>query len=225
MDTLLTHLFQFFYFKGGSSAAAKGGSKAGETSKAGSSKAGDASKAGATPKAGAAAKSSAKTGAKSGASNTATNAPPPPPLGFDPGNTPVDRGQQSEIKGSFPSLDGMMGLAGMGMGGSEQKGGKSIYSYYRSDMDRSSAFYVPPSLRHRWKYHRPSRFEVGAPLPQDGFKPSGSEGGSDAAAGSEGGGSPHTLQGMPLDYFPNPLDPPMYKTTTMDDGVIGGDGE
>jgi hypothetical protein len=68
-------------------------------------------------------------------------------------------------------------------------------------------------LRHRWKYHRPSRFDVGAPLPQTGFK----------AAGSEGGGSEsgvHNLQGMPLDYFPTPLDPPTYATEKMEDGVI-----
>jgi hypothetical protein len=114
---------------------------------------------------------------------------------------------------------GMAG--GLGGGGTEQKGGKPVYSYYRSDMDRQSPYYVPPSLKHRWKYQQPSRFDVGAPLPQDGFK---AGGGAEARAGGEGGGSPHNLQGMPLDFFPTPLDPPMYETTKMDDGEIGGSG-
>ena len=63
----------------------------------------------------------------------------------------------------------------------EEKGGKPIYTYHRSDMDRESPLYIPPSLRQRWRVRFPSRFEVGSPLPQDGFKPAGGEAGGEAA--------------------------------------------
>jgi hypothetical protein len=119
-------------------------------------------------------------------------------------------------------MAGMAGMAGMAMGAMggdmEEKGGKPIYTYHRSDMDRESPLYIPPSLRQRWRVRFPSRFEVGSPLPQDGFKPAGGE------AGGEAGGSPrHTLQGMPLDFFPNPIDPPIYTETKIEDGQIGGE--
>ena len=61
-------------------------------------------------------------------------------------------------------------------------------------------------------------------MPQEGFKVAGGEGAAaaDTSAGGESGGPPHNLQGMPLDFFPTPLDPPMYKTMKMEDGEIGG---
>lgn len=234
--------------KGGSSAASKGGSKAGAAgpsdakapaggssakggAKGGESVAGVAgaasSKGGADAKAGSASKSGAKGGAATaaaapGAASAATAAPPP----FDPGVSPTDRSAQQEVAGSYPTLDSMAGMAGMAgmamgaMGGDmEEKGGKPIYTYHRSDMDRESPLYIPPSLRQRWRVRFPSRFEVGSPLPQDGFKPAGGEAGGEAA-----GGSPrHTLQGMPLDFFPNPIDPPIYTETKIEDGQIGGE--
>ena len=100
--------------------------------------------------------------------------------------------------------------------GDMQKAGQSTYSYYRSDYDRESPFFIPPSVRHRWRVQQPSRFEVGSPLPQEGFQAAGSE-----AVGAEALAQQHTLQGMPRDYFPGPIDPPVYKASKAQGAYAG----
>ena len=139
--------------------------------------------------------------------------------------TRADRGKSFSLSGDYPSLQAMNPLLMMAAGaGDTQKAGASTYSYYRSDYDRESDLYIPPSVRHRWRVQQPSRFEVGAPLPQDGFS-AGSGSGSGAGSGSpmtaEALAQQHTLQGMPRDYFPGPLDPPVYVAQKAEGAFAG----
>ena len=214
--------------KGGSSAG--GGSSGNTFSSASSAPTGGTSGAAAKSSSASSAKSSSSTAkssssaAKSSSSTGTSSMPPtqPPRMGIDLEASPTDRGRSYSIVGKYPSLQAM----NPALAGDTQKAGASTYSYYRSDYDRSSDFYIPPSVRHRWRVMQPSRFEVGAPLPQDGFQP-GAGIGSDSGSGSgsaftaEALAQQHTLQGMPRDYFPNPLDPPMYVATKAEGAFAG----
>ena len=133
-------------------------------------------------------------------------------------NSPTDRGRSYSLVGKYPSLQAMNPALLMASAGDTQKAGASTYSYYRSDYDRESDLYIPPSVRHRWRVQQPSRFDVGAPLPQDGFS-AGSESGPPATA--EALAQQHTLQGMPRDYSPGPIDPPVYVTKKAEGAFAG----
>ena len=86
-----------------------------------------------------------------------------------------------------------------------------VAQYHRSDYDRDSIYYIPPSVRNRWRVHRPSRMAVGMPLAQVGSTQVQKE----KIAAWEKGDPPLNEDAMPADFFPNPIDPPAYKTVSM----------
>ena len=71
-------------------------------------------------------------------------------------------------------------------------GGKETQRYYRSDLEESSEYFIPTASRKSWTFHRPSRYDIGKPLPQ---------------AETSGQKGP---DGMPSDIFSSPLNPPVY---------------
>ena len=89
---------------------------------------------------------------------------------------------------------------------------ESIYKYRRSDLDRDSELYIPASLRNRWKLYLPSRMAVGMPLAQEGNENVAAE----TIQKWEAGKTPLNLNGVPMDFFPNPIDPPNYKSEQLD---------
>ena len=74
---------------------------------------------------------------------------------------------------------------------------KDLYAYHRSDLDPKSPFFIPPSVRTRWKFVRPSRFETGIPLAQSGSEAVSQE----EVKQWEGGLPPTQKQGMPADFL------------------------
>ena len=89
---------------------------------------------------------------------------------------------------------------------------ESMYKYRRSDLDRESELYIPASLRNRWKLYLPSRMAVGMPLAQEGNENVAAE----TIQKWEAGKTPLNLNGVPMDFFPNPIDPPNYKSEQLD---------
>ncbi len=94
-----------------------------------------------------------------------------------------------------------------------------IYKYRRSDLDRDSELYIPASIRNRWKYYIPSRMAVGMPLAQEGDAHLPPE----SIKKWESGKTPLNENGMPMDIFPNPIDPPNYKAKKLDDNDVSFD--
>ena len=93
------------------------------------------------------------------------------------------------------------------------------YKYRRSDLDRDSELYIPASIRNRWKYYIPSRMAVGMPLAQEGDAHLPPE----SIKKWESGKTPLNENGMPMDIFPNPIDPPNYKAKKLDDNDVSFD--
>ena len=96
-------------------------------------------------------------------------------------------------KKSRPGEKGV-GLRGnIHVGGDDSNwGGTETQRYYRSDLEQNSEYFIPTASRKSWTFHRPSRYEIGKPLPQA------------ETAGKNG------PDGMPSDIFPSPLTPPVY---------------
>ena len=113
----------------------------------------------------------------------------------------------------------------------ESKSPPDTYAYSRSDLDPNSPFFVPASLRYSHLGAGPvsgprSRFEQGVPLPQEGFN-GGSRSGAtpDKIKSWRKGVPPRTVNGMPADYAPNPIDPPDYKIVDLSGAEVASGAE
>lgn len=79
------------------------------------------------------------------------------------------------------------------------------YHYYDASRDRKSPTFVKTTLRYRWRTQVADRWETGQPIPQD-LPP---------------GEVPQTVQGVPADFWPNPINIPPYKSEPAE-GVMEG---
>ena len=181
--------------KGGSSVTKKSGSR-------GSSKSGTKKKVGSKSKKGGS--KSGKAGAtkkKSGGGSFQLTIDPPQDKDPLPTEPIPDPSIPPKIKGfKLPRLKTKNGIP------------ESMYKYRRSDLDRESELYIPASLRNRWKLYLPSRMAVGMPLAQEGNENVAAE----TIQKWEAGKTPPNLNGVPMDFFPNPIDPPNYKSEQLD---------
>ena len=98
--------------------------------------------------------------------------------------------------GSRPGKKGV-GLRGNANGDGDDSSwdGKETQRYYRSDLDENSEYFIPTASRKSWTFHRPSRYDIGKPLPTQA-----------ETSGQKG------PDGMPSDIFSSPLTPPVYTT-------------
>ena len=189
--------------KGGSSGTKKGGSSG--TKKGGSSKnkkgSGKGNSKSGTKKGGSRSKKGGKVKQKSGGKPFPIRLDPPQdknPLPLQPIPDPSVPPKVKDFK--LPPLKTRPGIP------------EPTYKYRRSDLDRDSELYIPASLRNRWKLYLPSRMAVGMPLAQEGSENVAAE----TIQKWEAGKTPPNLNGVPMDFFPNPIDPPNYKSQQLD---------
>eukprot|EP00753_Platysulcus_tardus_P015613 PLAT5133.1.p1 GENE.PLAT5133.1~~PLAT5133.1.p1 ORF type:complete len:162 (+),score=25.03 PLAT5133.1:30-488(+) len=88
-------------------------------------------------------------------------------------------------------------------GGDPNAPRRNPMAYYDSRYDRDSPHSYRASLLDKWRGEKHTMMEVGRPLPQDET------------------GTPLTAQGVPADFFPNPINIPAYESEPAS-GVIQG---